>query len=140
MREWIKNLSPLDRDCVQQYEFLLDRKLTGLEEYREIDNQVDEMILEYERKRDFFSEYPELCKYRAGQDFVKGDRVVISGDCAEFWVDDYNVRLDTEGTVWHTPSPYERKVMVMIDEIGHDKNVLGLLRRSKLKKVTVEVT
>lgn len=63
MREWLKNLSVIDQDCVHQYEFLLGRKLSGHQEYSEIDAQVDEMILEWETSQEFFDAYPELRKY-----------------------------------------------------------------------------
>jgi len=63
MSEWLKNLSKIDQDCVHQYEFLLGRKLSSHEEYSEIDAQVDEMILEWESRQEFFEAYPELRKY-----------------------------------------------------------------------------
>lgn len=138
MRKWLETLSPMDRDCVLQYEYLLGRKLTGCKEYKEIDGQVEDMILDYESRMDFFADYPELCKYRAGQDFIRGDRVRISGDSADLWIRQYNVRVDTEGTVWETPAPLAKKVMVAIDEIDGDRHVMRFVRRSLLKKITEE--
>lgn len=138
MREWLEKLSQMDRDCVQQYEYLLGRKLSGYAEYKEIDGQVEDMVLDYECRLDFFTDYPELCKYRDGQDFVRGDRVRISGDCADLWIHQYNVRVDTEGTVWETPTPLAKKVMVAIDEIDGDRHVMRYIRRSMLKKITEE--
>ena len=67
MREWLEELSDIDLDCVQRYEYLLNRKLKNREEYREIDAQVDEMILEWESRLDFFVAYPELRKYTKSQ-------------------------------------------------------------------------
>lgn len=63
MRDWLSELDQIDRDCVHQYEYLLGRKLSGYEEYSEIDRQVDEMILDYSSRKDFFEDYPELKKY-----------------------------------------------------------------------------
>lgn len=67
MRDWIKQLDEIDRDCVHQYEYLLGRNLTGPDEYSEIDSQVDEMILEWESRKEFFDAYPELAKYKQDQ-------------------------------------------------------------------------
>lgn len=64
MRDWIGCLNDIDRDCVLQYEYLLGRKLKDYHEYCEIDGQVDEMILEFESRREFYETYPELKKYR----------------------------------------------------------------------------
>lgn len=64
MREWLKRLDEIDRDCVHQYEYLLGRKLQDYNEYVEIDKQVDEMVLEHESRKDFYKTYPELKKYR----------------------------------------------------------------------------
>ena len=64
MRDWLKKLDLIDRDCVYKYEYLFGRKLNGYDEYNEIDKQVDDMILDYDGRRDFFKEYPELLKYK----------------------------------------------------------------------------
>jgi hypothetical protein len=64
MREWLKVLDEIDIDCVHRYEYLLGRKLKDRKEYSEIDGQVDEMILEYESRKEFFEVYPELRRYR----------------------------------------------------------------------------
>ena len=63
MREWLENLEEIDRDCVERYEELLGRSLLNREEYAEIDKQVDEMILEWEDREDFFKAYPDLKRY-----------------------------------------------------------------------------
>lgn len=65
MRSWLKNLEEIDLDCVLQYEYLLGRQLTGRDEYLEIDKQVDEMVLEFQNRKDFFAAYPELARYKA---------------------------------------------------------------------------
>jgi len=65
MRDWLKNMDPIDRDCVYRYEYLLGRKLTGPAEYSELDRQVDELILEYDSRTAFFHDYPALAHYRA---------------------------------------------------------------------------
>ena len=64
MRDWLKTLDEIDRDCVHQYEYLLGRKLKSYDEYHEIDSEVDEMILEFESRKEFFEQYPELKRYR----------------------------------------------------------------------------
>lgn len=63
--EWFFALDEIDQDCVQQYTYLLGRTLVSEEEYKEIDSQVDEMILEWETPEKFFKDYPELVKYAA---------------------------------------------------------------------------
>lgn len=62
MRNWISSLDEIDRDCIHRYEYLLGRKLKDWNEYVEIDNQVDEMILEFKGRKEFFEVYPELKK------------------------------------------------------------------------------
>lgn len=64
MRDWVQRLDDIDIDCVYQYEYLLERKLNDYNEYHEIDSQVDEMILEFESREEFFKAYPELIKYK----------------------------------------------------------------------------
>ena len=64
MSDWLKDVDEIDRDCIHKYEYLLERKLKDYDEYMEIDSQVDEMVLEFEGRKDFFKAYPELKKYR----------------------------------------------------------------------------
>ena len=64
MRGWLSSLDEIDRDCVHKYEYLLGRKLKDWNEYVEIDSQVDEMVLEFEGRKEFFEAYPELKKYK----------------------------------------------------------------------------
>lgn len=63
MRDWFEKLDEIDRDCVLKYESLLGRRLKNVDEYREIDEQVDEMILEWDNRKAFFEAYPDLKKY-----------------------------------------------------------------------------
>lgn len=64
MRDWLNSLDEIDRDCIRRYEYLLGRKLKDWSEYVEIDSQVDEMVLEFESRKEFFEAYPELKKYK----------------------------------------------------------------------------
>lgn len=64
MRGWLKSLDEIDRDCIHRYEYLLGRKLKDYNEYAEIDSQVDEMVLEFESRKEFFEAYPNLRKYK----------------------------------------------------------------------------
>lgn len=64
MREWLKCVDEIDRDCIHRYEYLLGRKLKDYDEYMEIDSQVDEMVLEFNGRKEFYEVYPELKKYR----------------------------------------------------------------------------
>ena len=64
MRDWLKNVDEIDRDCILQWEYLLGRKLSSYEEYEILDKMVDDMILDWESRKDFFRDYPELQKYR----------------------------------------------------------------------------
>ena len=63
MRDWLKDVDEIDRDCIHKYEYLFGRKLKDYNEYSEIDGQVDEMILEFKSKKEFYKAYPELKKY-----------------------------------------------------------------------------
>ena len=64
VRDWIYNGDELDRDCIYRYEYLLGRKLKDWNEYHEIDEQVDEMVLEFTSRKEFFEAYPNLRKYK----------------------------------------------------------------------------
>lgn len=70
MRYWIKQLDDIDKDCVLKYEYLLGRKLSGYKEYSEIDNQVDEMVFEFDGRKDFFKYYPNLKSYREDKEKI----------------------------------------------------------------------
>ena len=64
MRDWLKSADAIDRDCIHRYEYIHGRKLKDYNEYIEIDRQVDEMILEFDSRKEFYEAYPELKKYR----------------------------------------------------------------------------
>ena len=64
MRDWLKDLDEIDRDCVHHYEYLLGRKLKSFIEYCMIDSEVNEMVLEFESRKEFFECYPKLKKYK----------------------------------------------------------------------------
>ena len=64
MRDWLSSLDEIDRDCIRRYEYLFGRKLKDWNEYMEIDSQVDEMVLEFEGRKEFFEAYPNLRKYK----------------------------------------------------------------------------
>ena len=64
MRDWLASLDEIDRDCIHHYEYLLGRKLKDWNEYVEIDSQVDEMVLEFSGRREFFKAYPNLRNYK----------------------------------------------------------------------------
>lgn len=64
----------------------------------------------------------------------QNDRVWLSGDSAELWLNGYNVRVDSGATVEITPSPRAKKVLVTIDQVDHDSNVTASVRISKLRK------
>lgn len=64
MRNWLKDIDEIDRDCILKYEYLLGRKLKDYNEYLEVDGQVDEMILEFQSRKEFYKAYPELKEYK----------------------------------------------------------------------------
>lgn len=61
-----------------------------------------------------------------------GDRVFISGDTSDLWIEGYNVRVSTLATVEKTPAKYDKKVLVKLDSIDGDNNVLAYVRKSKI--------
>lgn len=58
MRDWLKELDDLDRDCVRKWEQFLRMKFNSRDEYRVADAFIDDMILDYETKRDFTKAHP----------------------------------------------------------------------------------
>lgn len=64
----------------------------------------------------------------------KGDRVYISGDSNELWIEDYNVRVSTIATVEETPNKNAKKVLLTLDSIDGEENVCCLVRKSMVKK------
>ena len=67
----------------------------------------------------------------------KGDRIFISGDSSELWISDYNVRVSTPGTVETTPGRYAKKVLVTLDSIDGDYNVCCMVRKSKIRPLSI---
>lgn len=61
----------------------------------------------------------------------KGPRVRISGDAANLWIADYNVRVNTLATVEVTPGRDAKKRLVTLDNIDGDQRVLTFVRRSR---------
>ena len=63
MRDWLKPLDEIDRDCIYRWEKLLKIKFNSYEEYEEVDAQIEEMILDYETKRELKENYPciDIC-------------------------------------------------------------------------------
>lgn len=64
MREWLRNTEEIDKDCILQWEYLLNRKLNDFNEYHILDGMIDEMILEWRSRPEFFKQYPELERYK----------------------------------------------------------------------------
>ncbi len=62
----------------------------------------------------------------------QGDRVWVSGDSAELWIDNYNVRVDTGATVESTPTSQAKKVLLTLDRIDGEPNVCCLVRKSRI--------
>lgn len=62
MRDWLKELDEIDRDCVHTYERFLRCKLIDKQEYIEIDSLTDECPMEFNTTKEFFGKYPEIKK------------------------------------------------------------------------------
>ena len=67
----------------------------------------------------------------------KGSKVRLSGDSADLWIADYNVRVDSLATVEEEPRKYAKKVLVTIDTIDGEGNVLAFVRRNRVIPVEV---
>lgn len=65
----------------------------------------------------------------------KGDRVFVSGNSDELWIEDYHVRVSTEATVEETPVRNAKKILLTLDEIDGDRNVCCRVRRSKVELI-----
>lgn len=68
----------------------------------------------------------------------QGDRVYVSGDSAELWIEDYNVRVSTNAIVEETPKKNAKKVLLTLDSIDGESNVCCMVRRSKVRPMTVQ--
>lgn len=65
----------------------------------------------------------------------EGDRVLVSGDSADLWISDYNVRVYTCATVEKTPAKRSKKVLVTLDSIDGDANVMALVKKAGIYAV-----
>lgn len=65
--------------------------------------------------------------------FPVGARIKVSGDSAELWLKNYNVRINTEGTVEETPKKSAKKMLVTLDSIDGEGNVCVLIRKNKVQ-------
>lgn len=73
VRDWIYQGDEFDRECILKFEYILGRKLKDFEEYRNLDSRLDDMVIEYHGRKDFFADFPEMRKYRT--EFCE-DRIV----------------------------------------------------------------
>lgn len=60
MRDWLKPVDEIDRDCIHQWEKLLRIKFQSYDEYSEVDGLIEDMILDYENKKELKMEYPNI--------------------------------------------------------------------------------
>ena len=72
MRDWLRCVDEIDKDCILQWEYLLDRKLNDYNEYDILDGMIDEMVLEWKSRREFFKQYLKLEKYKKTMIVCKG--------------------------------------------------------------------
>ena len=66
----------------------------------------------------------------------KGDRVYVSGNSDELWIEDYDVNVSTDATVEETPGKYAKKVLLTLDSIDGEGNVCCYVRRSKIEPLS----
>jgi len=53
-----------------------------------------------------------------------GQKYRIQGDSKDFWIEDYNCRVNTIATVEEDiTNNRQKKILVTLEEIDHDKNV-----------------
>lgn len=57
----------------------------------------------------------------------------VSGDSAEMWIQDYNVRVCTTAEILEQPTVRARKVYVKLAEIDNDANVCVFINKRFLK-------
>lgn len=72
--------------------------------------------------------------------FPVGARIRVSGDSAELWLTDYNVRVNTEGTVVETPKKTAKKILVTLDSIDGEQNACVLVHKGKVHLINKEDT
>lgn len=63
----------------------------------------------------------------------EGTRVLVHGEAAYLWIQDYNGLVFTMGTVIRTPKPTDKKVLVILDMLGDKWDVVATVRRTALK-------
>ena len=61
----------------------------------------------------------------------RGSKVRLSGDSADLWIADYNVRVDSLAPDEEDPQKDAKKLMVTMGSIDGDHNVLAYVRRSR---------
>ena len=69
------------------------------------------------------------------QNWHENDRFRVSGDSADLWLNDYNVRVDTEGTILEDRIKGQKKILVTLDYIDGESNVTVCIRASRLQKI-----
>lgn len=57
IREWLRPVDEIDRDCIHQWEKLFGIKFRSYEDYSEIDSWIEDMILDYDTKAELIDEY-----------------------------------------------------------------------------------
>lgn len=62
----------------------------------------------------------------------EGDRFYVEGDSKDLWIEGYNVRVSTGGTLFDTMEGRKKKVLVRLDTIDGDEKVVIYIRKSKL--------
>ena len=60
IREWLKPVDEIDRDCIHWWEKLLGIKFRSYEDYSEIDSWIEDMILDYDTKEELIDVYPNI--------------------------------------------------------------------------------
>lgn len=63
----------------------------------------------------------------------EGTRVLVHGETAYLWIQDYNGLVFTMGTVVRTPEPKDKKVLIILDMLGDKWDVVATVRRTALK-------
>lgn len=66
---------------------------------------------------------------------IIGDYVNIEGDSKELWIQNYNVKVCSEGKVLKTPNPKDKKIFVQIFSIANDFDICVYVKKSKVKKI-----
>ena len=61
------------------------------------------------------------------------DRVVVSGDSADLWIKDYNIRVSTYGTVLEKTEAKDKKILVRLDSIDGENDVVCYVRKSHIR-------